>query len=196
MQQTKCTNAACRLREEFLQLNRHQLNRPGNELPCHRNLSKTYLILLPIIVLFLCVLYQTNVLYEGYVKSLGVRCIIPNNYFIWEATRPISNCDYCSDVSAPIVLNNATRDEFAPFAYTSKPIVIKKASLHWPAMHKFNFDFFKELYKSIDDSYRSVDEECQFLHFRSNFISIKDVFDMKVERVLNKPGQKSWYVGW
>ncbi|KAJ3663015.1 hypothetical protein Zmor_007326 [Zophobas morio] len=127
---------------------------------------------------------------------LGVRCIVPNNYFVWEATRPVSDCNFCINITNPIVLQNVTRKEFAPYAYTSKPVVIKKAFLHWAAMKHFDFNFFKELYSSIEDSYRSVDEECQFLHFKSNFISIRDVFEMTEARINNEPGEKSWYVGW
>lgn len=26
---------------------------------------------------------------------LGTRCIVPNNYLVWEATRPLSDCDFC-----------------------------------------------------------------------------------------------------
>lgn len=94
------------------------------------------------------------------------------------------------------MLQNVTREEFAPYAYSSKPIVIKRAFLHWPAMKYFDFKFFKELYESVEDSVKSVDEECQFLHFQSNFISLRDVFAMRRERIERRPGEKSWYVGW
>lgn len=93
-------------------------------------------------------------------------------------------------------MGNVTREEFAPYAYSSKPIVVKKAFLHWPAMKYFDFYFFKELYQNVEDSVRSVDEECQFLHFQSNFISLRDVFAMSKARIEHKPGEKSWYVGW
>lgn len=144
------------------------------------------------IAIVICVLYDYNFL--EYVR--GVRCLVPNNYFIWEATRPISDCNFCLNVTQPIVLPNVTREEFAPYAYSSKPIVIKKAFLHWPAMRHFDFYFFKELYESIEDSVKSVDEECQFLHFQSDFISLRDVFAMSEDRINHKPGEKSWYVGW
>lgn len=149
-------------------------------------------LLFTVITTVLCVLYQCHFLEY----AQGVRCIIPNNYFIWEATRPISNCQFCLNISEAIILENVTREEFTPYAYSSKPIVIKKAFLHWPAMRYFDFKFFKELYASVEDSYRSVDEECQFLHFQSNFISLRDVFAMSKERIEHKPGEKSWYVGW
>lgn len=43
---------------------------------------------------------------------LGIRCFLPNNYLIWEATRPISDCSYCRGVNRPLILNNMTQEEF------------------------------------------------------------------------------------
>lgn len=43
---------------------------------------------------------------------LGIRCFIPNNYVVWEATRPITNCDYCRNVKGPLILPNMTREQF------------------------------------------------------------------------------------
>lgn len=145
-----------------------------------------------IIVFVLLVIYKSNFLN----LIFGIRCVVPNNYFVWEATRPISDCNFCSNITEPIVLPNITRKQFEVYTYSSRPIIIRGAFLHWPAMKKFSWQYFKELYASIDESYKSVDEECQFLHFKSDFISILDVFLMSDSRVENLPGQKSWYVGW
>lgn len=43
---------------------------------------------------------------------MGIRCILPNNYLIWEATRPISDCTYCNGITRPLILNNMTQEEF------------------------------------------------------------------------------------
>lgn len=43
---------------------------------------------------------------------MGVRCFMPNNYLIWEATRPISDCTFCSGVTKPRILSNVMREEF------------------------------------------------------------------------------------
>lgn len=51
---------------------------------------------------------------------LGIRCFIPNNYIVWEATRPVSNCAYCQHVKGPLILPNMTREEF---------LVIQKSKL-------------------------------------------------------------------
>lgn len=157
--------------------------------------NKTY-ISLALIVTLCSFIYEYDFINSAIIYIQGVRCVIPNNYFVWEATRPISDCHFCENLTAPIILPNITKLEFKKYAYISKPLVVKKAFLHWPAMKYFDFTFFKKLYESIEDSYKSVDEECQFLHFKSDFISLRDVFAMEEARIKNYPGQKSWYVGW
>ncbi|KAF5303373.1 hypothetical protein FQR65_LT08286 [Abscondita terminalis] len=153
-------------------------------------------IISTLIILTLSIFYQCGIFETILNYFLGIRCIIPNNYFVWEATRPISDCQFCTNVTEPLILLNVTREEFSKYAFSSKPIVIKNALHHWPAVTVFTFDFFKSLYDNIHDAYRSVDEECQFLHFKSNFISLRDVFSMSEDRVKNQPGEASWYVGW
>lgn len=44
---------------------------------------------------------------------LSIRCFVPNNYMIWEATRPISNCEFCAGVQRPLILPNISRTEFS-----------------------------------------------------------------------------------
>lgn len=44
---------------------------------------------------------------------MGIRCFVPNNYIIWEASRPITDCNYCRSINRPIILFNATQDEFS-----------------------------------------------------------------------------------
>lgn len=36
-------------------------------------------------------------------------------------------------------------------------------------------------------------DECQFLHFKSNFGSLRDLFQMPIEQTIT--GKPSWYVG-
>lgn len=43
---------------------------------------------------------------------LGIRCFVPNNYLIWEATRPESDCRFCIGIEKPLILQNMSRDEF------------------------------------------------------------------------------------
>lgn len=156
---------------------------------------KTKICLFAVVILIL-ILYKLELLRMLLNYILGVRCIIRNNYFVWEATRPLTACNFCINVSTPIVLLNATKSEFLLYAFTSKPVLIKQAFLHWPARHIFSLKYFEDLYNSIEDAFKSVDEECQFLHFKSDFISLRDVFSMTKERMENNPTEKSWYVGW
>lgn len=144
----------------------------------------------------IAVLFSSGILDVIISYILGTRCILPNNYFIWEATRPISNCQFCINVTRPIILPNVTRENFAPYAFTSKPVIVKNAVKHWPAMKHFNFTFLKKLYDNIEGSYESVEEDCQFLHFHSDFISLRDVFAMTDARANLLPGEKPWYIGW
>lgn len=129
-------------------------------------------------------------------NTLGIRCVIPNNYFIWEATRPVTDCSICENVTEVLNLHNVSRESFAEFAYTSRPLVIRNAAADWPAMKVFNFEFFKRLFENIDGSYESVEDECQFLTFKTEFLSLRDVFKMTPARVANGKGEKPWYVGW
>lgn len=128
--------------------------------------------------------------------AYGTRCIVPNNYFVWEFTRPVSDCEFCRDVDSALVLPNVTREEFEAHAYTSRPVVVRGAASHWPASRVFSLKFFRDLYESVDGAYTSVEEECQFLHFKSNFGKLRDVLEMDEARAANLEGEEPWYVGW
>lgn len=65
------------------------------------------------------------VLSISFVNSiLSARCLLPSNYLVWEATRPLADCSYCENVTKPIILWNVTRQEFAvrSFAINIEPI--------------------------------------------------------------------------
>ncbi|EFN82398.1 uncharacterized protein LOC105185154 [Harpegnathos saltator] len=124
------------------------------------------------------------------------RCLLPNNYLVWEFTRPVSNCDYCRDVDAPLILRNLTREEFRAYSYSSRPMIIKNVSYNWPARERFNLRFFRDLYERTEGAYESVEEECQFLRFKSNFANLREVFAMSERRASLRDGENAWYVGW
>lgn len=64
-----------------------------------------------VLITIICLLISTPIAYLGeYV--LGIRCFLPNNYLIWEATRPISDCNYCKGVMRPLILDNMTQEQF------------------------------------------------------------------------------------
>lgn len=145
-------------------------------------------------VIFLIALFVlTPFLASFFEVILGTRCIVPNNYLVWEATRPLSDCDFCRGVQSPIILSNCSREEFKPYAYSSRPIIIKNAVSHWPAAQFLNFTFLKDLYQKHPAALDSFHEDCQFLHFKSNFQTLRDVFRMSEDF---RTGHKPWYVGW
>lgn len=135
--------------------------------------------------------------YTNIIKSFqGTRCLLPNNYLVWEFTRPIMNCDYCRDVEEPLILPNLTKEEFWFYSYSSRPMIIKNAAYDWPARKEFTLEFFRNLYERIEGAYESVEEECQFLHFKSNLANLREVFAMSENRALHREGEDPWYVGW
>ncbi|KAJ8687895.1 hypothetical protein QAD02_023690 [Eretmocerus hayati] len=153
-----------------------------------------------ILLIFIPLLYSLilNQIWISFVINYiqGIRCLVPNNYLVWEFTRPVSNCDFCRGINSALVLDNITKQDFENYAYSSKPIIVKKAASHWLASRVFSLQFFRSIYEQINGAYDSVDEECQFLHFRSNFANLREVFSMSEQRAMNLPGEESWYIGW
>ncbi|KYN32241.1 hypothetical protein ALC56_13619 [Trachymyrmex septentrionalis] len=159
-----------------------------------RTCSKKLLVML--LMPFLYGMFNRYV-YNNIIKNFQeTRCLLPNNYLIWEFTRPITNCDYCRDVKAPLILPNLTKEEFRFYSYSSRPMIIKNAAYNWPAHKEFTLDFFRNLYERIEGAYESVEEECQFLHFKSNFANLREVFAMSEGRASHREGEDPWYVGW
>lgn len=66
---------------------------------------------------------------------------------------------------------------------------------NWPALKTFSYEFFAELYDSTPGAYHSVEDECQFLPFKTSFLSLQQAFHMNTERAQLKSGQP-WYIGW
>lgn len=113
--------------------NNNNSNNNNNKrgLVCHYVFNRTVLALFAPI--FCSILFKYSY-YADTIKSIrGTRCLVPNNYFVWEFTRPISDCDYCKGVEAALILPNLTRQEFKRYAYSSRPMVVKHAASGWPA---------------------------------------------------------------
>lgn len=134
----------------------------------------------------------TPIVYHILIFLLSVKCFLPNNYLVWEATRPISDCGYCRNVQGPLVLQNISRKEFSSYDYSSLPIVIKNAVSNWPASKVLDLKYLKKIYERHPGS---LEEGCHFLNFHSDLKSIKDVFNMPEERA-NLSAGSTWYVGW
>ena len=150
-----------------------------------------------ILTLLVSCFYLRLPLIDGMMKTaFGIKCILPNNYIVWEATRPIADCNICSNLNSALILHNITRDDFSQFAYSHKPIIIEGAAKHWSAMKTFDFQFFKDLFQNTEGAFESVEEECQFLNFNSDFKNLEEVFKMPQKMIFNEDGTKPWYIGW
>ncbi|KAG7295923.1 hypothetical protein JYU34_021013 [Plutella xylostella] len=154
--------------------------------------SSKKIVIFVVVFIFLLLTVSSNVVDS----FLSARCLFPSNYLIWEATRPLADCNYCINVTKPVVLRNITRREFAKYAYSSRPIIVKNAISHWRATKEFNFHLFKRLYEQTEGSYESLEDGCQFLNFKTDLYSLKEVFDMPEKRARNAAGEQPWYVGW
>lgn len=129
------------------------------------------------------------------------RCLVRNNYFVMEATRPIADCQrLCGGDNSDdggggaggvvkIFSANVTREEFEPWAYLSRPLVVRGGALHWPALHVFSESFFRSLYDGVPGSYGDVAQECQFLPFRTHYLTLQ-------EALTRQTRPEHWYFGW
>lgn len=105
-------------------------------------------------------------------------------------------CDFCEGFSKVDKIANISPELFLEkYVKHAHPVVITDGALTWLAMKLFNFDFFKELFNSIEIN-RSRDKNCQFFPYETEFESLQDVFNMNKDRAMLKPGEKPWYVGW
>lgn len=66
-----------------------------------------------LIVVILITILSVLISVSAVNSILSVRCLLPSNYIVWEATRPLADCSYCENVTKPIILLNVTRQDFA-----------------------------------------------------------------------------------
>ncbi|CAH1398720.1 unnamed protein product [Nezara viridula] len=160
-------------------------------------IANDFKFLVIVLTLLISLLYFKLPFIDGMMKTaFGIKCILPNNYIVWEATRPIADCSICYNLNSAVILPNITREEFSRYAYSYKPIIIKGAAKHWSAVRTFDYHFFKDLFLNTAGAFESVEEECQFLNFKSDFKNLEDVFNMPLKRIYNEKGTKPWYIGW
>ena len=70
------------------------------------------------------------------------------------------------------------------YAYTGHPVVVKNVAANWTAKETFNFDFFRELYFSLDSPVLdNLDKDCQFFAWDFHeFEDMDQVFNMDYNR--------------
>lgn len=125
------------------------------------------------------------------------RCLIGNNGFVIEISRPLVNCSICQHLESVPIEHNISADEFRQnYAYSITPVLIKDATRSWTAMETFSYDFFKKLYTETEDALKTIKEECQFFPYKTEFETLADVFNISEDRANFKEGETPWYIGW
>ena len=120
---------------------------------------------------------------EGYGVDF---CIIP------------SSCDMCRDVRTvdQVHVSHMSWQKFYQhYAETGRPLVIRNATLDWPAMTQLNYDWIRRAYLSDPDTLDYDDDKCWFNNYKSKHLgSLRSLFRMTAERAhdISRP----WYVGW
>ncbi|XP_074644730.1 bifunctional arginine demethylase and lysyl-hydroxylase JMJD6-A-like [Tubulanus polymorphus] len=135
----------------------------------------------------------------GYCQSWfsEYECIIDQNPFVQELARPLSSCTGCTGFESVPVLRDIDPTEFmGKYAFSGLPVLIKGATVNWTASDVFSYEFFKNLYNRRQEFLRVQDEECQFFGYNTEFINLKEAFDMSPERVDREAGEEPWYFGW
>jgi histone arginine demethylase JMJD6 len=78
-------------------------------------------------------------------------------------------------------------------------VIITDAMHDWLAFEKFDYEFFKRLYRSNSSALQAVDDYCQFFPYKNadEFESLGDVFKMDSDRAhMISADYRPWYVGW
>ena len=140
----------------------------------------------------------------GLLEKLGLtfmlqesECLVENNIFSMEVTRPLFDCNACADLKEFPVVKDLSKEEFlAKYAYSTVPVLVKEATQNWTAMETFSFKYFKDIYTKNLDALKAVEEECQFFPYNTEFETLEEVFRMTSNRASYKDGEKPWYVGW
>lgn len=132
-----------------------------------------------------------------YAAFREAHCLLDNGGFTIEVARPLTNCECCRNLKEfPIERNISPEDFVKKYAYTAVPVLIKDATQNWTAMTNFSFEFFRNLYVNTKGALETVEEECQFFPYKTEFDTLGEVFNMTSQRANFTPGEKPWYIGW
>lgn len=144
--------------------------------------SLKYLINLIVLFIFYMVIVQKwNLISKN-------PCLFSNNYLLMEASRPLTDCKLCLNVSQAMILNSLSQRQFENLAYSAQPLLVKNAVQNWTALNQFNLNFFRELFLQKEEN---VQTDCQFFPFRTKFLRLEDILSSK-----DIEYDKSWYIGW
>jgi len=138
-------------------------------------------------------------LIHGYRWNYIDRCIMETpedtGYGVDFCRSPV-DCSICRDVNAidEVHVDSLSVEEFEErYAYSSRPLVVRNASLNWAAMDILNYDWLKSVYLSDPTILDKEDDECWFNRYKTpEFRNLRSVFRMSETRKSSRP----WYVGW
>jgi hypothetical protein len=144
-------------------------------------------------------------LHYAYDKAFSIdihreECLAPKLELLIDVFRPVTSCDICREIDQIERVSKISRKEFEEiYAYSNRPVIITDAMDDWPALDKFDFEFFRRLYRSNSSALRAVEENCQFFPYKNKgeFETLGDVFEMDSERAnMIDENYQPWYVGW
>ena len=137
------------------------------------------------------------VTYETVNETLESKCIIGESLYVTEMARPLVQCSMCRNIdSIPVEYAISAEDFNRKYAYTSVPVLIKDATGTWSAMSTFSYQYFKQLYLGTYNALKTVEEDCLFFPYKTEFDRLGDVFNMSDERANFQEGEEPWYIGW
>lgn len=118
------------------------------------------------------------------------KCLAELPPFTQKIFRPAEDCSICRGVEQVDRILDVDPSIFEErYAYSGRPVVVVDAAINWTATEVFSFPFFKSLYEGVDGN-------CQFFPYRTEFKSLREVFEMSADRSLLEEGTEPWYVGW
>lgn len=140
---------------------------------------------------------------RGYRWNPLERCIMEVNedtgFGVDFCRAPVQCEEVCAGVRGveEVHVDHLTVEMFEErFAYSSRPLVVRNASIDWPLMHTLTYDWLKELYMSEPDQLMKSGDDCWFNRYKTESVrNLRSVFHMPDERVKMVSG-KPWYVGW
>jgi len=139
---------------------------------------------------------------RGYRWDYKNRCIMesPNGdgYGVDFCRIPV-DCNVCSGIREIDEFNvdDLSIELFAEkYAYSSRPLVVRNATLQWKAMQDLDYYWLKDQYLSDPEILDYNSDECWFNRYKTmEFRNLAAVFKLPDYRVRQEAG-KGWYVGW
>lgn len=151
------------------------------------------------IILYSVIFAAFAIIATSYYQTWDPRCIIANNLLMLELARPAVSCDVCKDMQQVATVDGETfsKEQFlANYAYNGIPLLVKGGARNWTALTTFNFNYLRDLYQETEGALDAVQNDCQFFPYKSDFLTLAQVFEMSEARSRIDPGEKQWYVGW